>query len=63
MLLAVDDVCQNNGTLRKVMQIIFSRRIRRVKMKNEDSYLSTKNLKILERPIHKLNLIVENDVN
>ena len=36
MLLAVDDVWENNGTLSKVMQIIFSRRIRRVKMKSED---------------------------
>ena len=70
MLLVEDNVYRNRWNLGKVVEIISSSdgRVRRVKLQVGDSYLSingkrTKDLNILERPIHKLILIVENDVN
>ena len=70
MLLVDDNVYRNRWKLGKVIEIIPSSdgRVRRVKLQVGDSYLSTngkrtKDLKIVERPIHKLILIVENDVN
>ena len=70
MLLTDEEVHRSRWKLGKVIEIIPSSdgRVRRVKLQVGDSYLATngkrtKDLKILERPIHKLILIVENDVN